>query len=214
MEKMVLLGCGGHAKSVVDTLLALQEYEPVGFLDKHPGTDFTYRGIRTIGSDGDLQALYASGVRTAFVCAGYMGTGCVRQNLYRMLKEIGYRLPALVDRTAVLAEDAAVGEGTYVGKRAVLGAQAQAGRMCIINTGAILEHDCQVGDHTHMAVGSVLCGGAAAGDASLIGAGAVVLQNVRIGSGCIVGAGAVVRKPVLDGETAVGNPARILRRKG
>ncbi|MFD1029476.1 serine O-acetyltransferase [Paraburkholderia sabiae] len=48
----------------------------------------------------------------------------------------------------------------------------------------------------------------------LIGAGACVLGPVTIGRGARIGANAVVLTDVPENATAVGNPARILRRDG
>ena len=43
-----------------------------------------------------------------------------------------------------------------------------------------------------------------------IGAGAVILPGITIGVKAVIGAGAVVTKDVPDGETWVGNPAKVL----
>lgn len=48
---------------------------------------------------------------------------------------------------------------------------------------------------------------------AVIGAGAKILARVVIGEKSTVGMGAVVLHDVPDGETAVGNPARILTRR-
>lgn len=50
------------------------------------------------------------------------------------------------------------------------------------------------------------------GDNAWIGGGAIILGGVKIGAGAIVGAGAVVTRDVPDNTTAVGNPARVLKR--
>ncbi|MGQ0644876.1 MAG: acyltransferase [Elusimicrobiota bacterium] len=47
-----------------------------------------------------------------------------------------------------------------------------------------------------------------------IGAGAVILDGVRLGRGCVIGAGAVVTRDVPPLSIAVGNPARVVRRRG
>jgi len=44
-----------------------------------------------------------------------------------------------------------------------------------------------------------------------IGAGAVILPGLTVGREAMIGAGAVVTRSVPDGETWVGNPARLLR---
>lgn len=47
-----------------------------------------------------------------------------------------------------------------------------------------------------------------------IGARVVVLDGVHIGEGAIIGAGAVVTKNIPAGHICVGNPIRILRKRG
>lgn len=202
MEDIVLIGFGGHAKSVADTIETQGKYRIVGFTDQDLGK--TYKNYKTIGTDEALADLFRQGVKNAFITIGYMGDSTLRKRLYLKLKEIGYQVPAIIDDTAVLAEDARIGEGTYIGKRAVVNANAVVGDMCIINTGAVVEHDCRIGSFSHVAVGAVVCGMAQIGQEVLIGANATVLQCVKIGKGAKVGAGTVALKDVPSCETVCG----------
>jgi PAS domain S-box-containing protein len=47
-----------------------------------------------------------------------------------------------------------------------------------------------------------------------VGTGAIILSGVQIGKGAVVGAGAVVTKSVPSGAIVVGNPARVVKRRG
>lgn len=194
-EKIILLGCGGHAKSVVDAIESDGKYTIVGFVDKE-SNNFSYRGYSVIGQDDDLEDFFKQGITRVFVCVGYMGKGKTREELFAKLRHIGYEFPVIIDPTATLAADAVVGEGSFIGKNVVINANAEIGSMCIINTAAVVEHDCLIGDFTHIAVGSVLCGGVTVGQSCLIGANATVIQGREIGDNCIIGAGVVVRKNV------------------
>lgn len=207
MDRIILLGSGGHAKSVVDAIEQSGKYEIAGFLERPEKQDFTYKGYQVIGEDDDMEKYLAQGVQYAFIAMGYMGNPTPREKLYRRLKGVGYQIPVIVDPTAVIAGDAVIEEGTFVGKQVVVNASAQVGKVCIINTGAIIEHECNVGPYTHVAVNAVLCGGVTVGRESLIGAGATIIQNVHVGDQAIVGAGSVVIRNVADREKVVGNPA-------
>ena len=211
MDKIILVGAGGHAKSVVDTLDKLGQFEIVGFVDQGEKGKIVYREYKIIGNDEDLAALYQSGIKYAFICVGFMGKSFVRNRLYGELKRIGYKLPVIVDKTAIIAPDVQIGEGTYIGKSAVLNSAAHIGRMCIVNTSAIVEHETIVGDFSHIAVGAVLCGRAEIAENVLVGANSTVIQNIQVGMESIVGAGSVVIKDIPSGCTAVGIPAKILR---
>ncbi len=193
-----MLGIGGHAHSVIDSIEQTGKYRIIGFLDREEMQEESYRDYPVLGMDADMKRFYEEGVRNAFVTVGFMGYGNTREQLYRRLKEVGYRLPNIIDDTAVISGTAELADGIFVGKNAIVNANAKIGKMCIINTGAIIEHDCRVEDFSHVAIGSVLCGAACVGESTLIGANATVIQEREIGSHCIVGAGTVICKDMSD----------------
>lgn len=191
MKEIILVGFGGHAKSVIDSIEKTKRYKIVGYTDIKQGNE--YKGYQYLGNDDVLQLYFDKGVGHAFISVGYMGKGDLRCKLYEKVKGIGYTLPSIIDVSAQLAEDVKIGEGCFVGKRAVINANASIGKMCIINTGAIIEHDCVVDEFSHISVGSILCGNVQVGRAAFVGANATVIQGRIIGDECIVGAGAVIR---------------------
>lgn len=198
MEDIILLGLGGHAHSVVDSIEQAGRYNIIGFLDTEEMQGKHFRDYMVLGTDDALKKFYDSGIRNAFITIGFMGHGNIRNRLYKQLKDAGYTVPAIIDSTAVISESAAFEDGIFVGKNAVINVNARIGKMCIINTGAIVEHDCEIGMFSHIAVGSVLCGGVSVGEQTLIGANATVIQERKIGNCCIIGAGSIVNKDIQD----------------
>lgn len=205
MEKIVIIGAGGHAKTIVDTLERLGCYDIVGFVDKNVSEKPMYKGYKVIGTDDDLQLLYESGIKNAFIAIGFLGDSTLRQKIYDKLLKIGFNIPSVIDPTAIVACDAIIGEGTYVGRGSVVNVSTCVGQNCIINSAAVIEHDCIIGDFTHVAVGAVVCGQVSVGENTLIGANATVIQCKNIGSNCVVGAGTVVRRDVTDKKIVVGD---------
>lgn len=195
MEDIILVGYGGHAKSVADCIRRQSAYSIVGYTD----IECCRSPLKYLGTDETLPEWYRRGVKNAAVCVGYLGRGDLREKLYRRLKQAGFHLPVITDPSAVISDSAQIGEGVFIGKGAVINADAAVGRMAIINTNAVVEHGCRVGDYTHVAVGAVLCGDAEVGDGCLIGANAAVLQTLHIGNHAVVGAGVVVTKNIRDG---------------
>lgn len=204
MEKIVIMGSGGHAKSIVDIIEKDGTYEIVGFIDKDMEEEYSYRGYRIIGTDTDLEKIYINGVHNIAMGIGYLGDSFLRDKLYDKLKDIGYVFPVIVDPSAIVASDVQIDEGTIVAKRVVINAGSKVGKMAIINSGAIVEHECVVGDFSHISVGTILCGNDRVGTHSFVGAGATVIQGVEIGNECIVGAGSVVLKSILDSSKLYG----------
>jgi len=207
MEKrLLLIGGGGHCRSVLDCLLTLDEYGKIGIIDYD---NQSVLGIDVIGTDDMLPRLFEDGWKYAFVTVGSVGNTAARRRLYEMIKRIGFIVPSVVDITAAVARGTQIGEGCFVGKNAVINTGASLGCCSIINTGAIAEHDCKVGDFSHISPGAVLCGQVSVGSDTHIGAGSVVRQQISIGNNVMIGAGSVVLKDIPDGQTAYGNPCKV-----
>lgn len=196
----MILGFGGHAKSVADSILRIGKFNVAGYTDM---VDYGC-GVQYLGTDDKLEDIFEGGVRKAVLGVGFMGNSFVRDSLIKIVKKIGYELPAIIDPTAAIAYDAVIGEGAFVGKNAVVNAGSVVGNCCIVNTGAIIEHDNVIGDCSHIAIGAALCGNVNVGHHSMIGANATVIQGRRIGSNCIVGANSTVIKDVEDGMKVYG----------
>lgn len=190
MEDIILVGYGGHAKSVADCIERMNKYNIIGYTDFEEAKDARYCYL---GTDDALVEMYNRGVKNAVVSVGYLGKGSLRQRLYSMLKSIGFNLPVIADPSSIVASDVICGEGTFIGKGAIVNSEASIGKMCIINTGAIIEHECVLGDFVHVAVGTVLCGQVRIGDAAFVGANATVIQCMRIQDRQIVPAGVTIR---------------------
>ena len=190
MEDIILVGYGGHAKSVADSIEQAGKYRIIGYTDMEcHESRYEY-----LGPDDVLKKYYDEGCKNAFVCVGYLGKGHLRDKLYELLKDIGYELPIIIDSSSIVADDVTIGEGTFVGKRAVINANSNIGKMCIINTAAVIEHDNTIGDFAHISVGTVLCGQVVVDDFAFVGANATVIQGRHIGEGQIIPAGAVIRR--------------------
>lgn len=201
MEKIVVIGKGGHACSLVDILEREKKYEIAGYV-VNDGKENAEEAYPVIGNDENLEQIFQSGIKNAAIGIGYLGKSDLRERLYRKLKQIGFAFPVICDPSAVVSQNACIGEGSFIGKGAIINVNVSIGRMGIINSGAIVEHDCTVGDFSHVSVGSVLCGDVHVGRSSFIGANATVIQGKMIGNNCIVGAGTTIRKPLKDNQVA------------
>lgn len=197
MEKIIILGMGGHAESLVDALERQRKYEIAGYVVNDAAS--AKRGdYPVLGRDDDLEKIFHGGIQNAAIGIGFMGKSDVRERLWATLKQIGFRLPVICDPSAILSRTAQIGEGSFIGKGAIINVNASIGKMCIINTGAIVEHDCQVGDFSHVSVGTVLCGEVTVGRSVMVGANATIVQCISIGDGSTIGAGTTIRRNVKE----------------
>lgn len=214
--KVVVVGAGGHARSVIDAIATGGELEAVACTDPRPEVRGTLLdGVPVVGDDSELPALLASGVQGACLGIGGVGDNGLRARLFAQLEALGFALPSVVHARAWVAAAAAdLGRGTVVMAGATVGPGAAVGADVIVNTGAVVEHDCRLANHVHVASGAVLSGGVTVGEGAHVGAGAVVLQGVTIGARAVVGAGAAVIRDVAADTVVAGCPAAELHFDG
>lgn len=207
-EGILLIGGGGHAKSIIDSLRTNKEMQIVGILDRKEKIGEVINGIKIIGTDQDLTDYYHQGIKYAFISIGSIGVPKQRKKVYEQIKKIGYSCPNIIDHTAILSSKVRLGEGNYIGKGAIINAEAVVGSHCIINTGCIVEHDCRIENFVHLATGSILCGGVQIGEGAHVGAHSTIIQYKKIGSNSLIGAGSVVVSDINEHTKAYGNPCR------
>lgn len=207
MEKIILVGGGGHCKSIIDSINDLKQFEIVGIVDKRY-KECLGLGINIIGSDEDLNSLYKSGIKNAFIGVGSIGNPNIRIKLYNLLKNLGYGFPTIIDKTAIVSSSAIIEDGVFVGKGAIINVNAVIEKQCIINSGVIVEHDCKINEFVHLAPGVTLSGGIYIGKRTHIGTNSTIIQNINVGNDVIVGAGSVIVQDIKDGTTVYGNPGR------
>ena len=203
MERIIVLGRGGHSRSVVDVIERQNVYEIAGYIVNEETCVAENADYPIVGKDNDLQSIWKGGIGNVTVGIGFMGKSSLRRKLYQQLKRIGYVLPIICDPSAIVSSKVQIGEGTFIGKGAIINAGVKIGKMCIINSGAIIEHDCRIDDFSHVSVGTVLCGEVKVGKETFIGANATIIQGRTIGDTCVVGSGAVVRKDIFHGEICI-----------
>lgn len=212
-KKILLVGGGGHCKSVLDTLLNKDQYSEIGLIDKKDNIGKKVLTVPIIGCDEDLPRLYQEGYTEAFVTIGSIGDPKFRVKLFNIIEKIGFVIPNIIDTTANVSHYAKLDKGIFVGKNAVINANSFIHKGAIINTSTIIEHDCIIEDFAHIAPGAVLCGGVRVKKNTHIGAKSVVRQQITIGSNTMVGIGSTILNDIRDDIVAYGNPCREVQQK-
>ena len=155
MKDLILVGGGGHCKSVIDVAESAG-YNIWGIIDMPEDVGNRIFGYKVIGTDDDIP-FYAD--KAEFVITvGFIKNPAVRIRIYDKIKEAGGKLATLIASTAYVSKYANVGEGTVVMHHAMVNAGAQLGTNCIINTFCNIEHDAVIGNQCHISTGTMVNG--------------------------------------------------------
>lgn len=205
MEKLILIGAGGYAKSILDSI-DYYNYQVVGFIDEL-SADKEHLGYPILGKSlHDLDNIH----RYFYFIS--IGNNEKRSIWYNRLIKYHLRLINVVDRSAIISPRAEIGNGCFIGKLAIVNSKALIGNDCIINTRALVEHGCTVNDHVNLSTNSVINGDVVVGNGSFIGSCSVTIGQLHIGQWSTIGAGSVVIHDVGNGITVAGVPAKIIKK--
>lgn len=199
---LLILGFGGHARSVADVALAAGIPELL-FVDANARDGESFLGHGVVRE-------HAGRLPEEWACIPAAGNNECRQRQFEEAHERGWPLATLVAPSASIGAGAIVGEGSFVAQHAHIGPMARIGKGAIINTGAAVEHECVVGEFVHVSVKATLAGRSRLGDFVFLGAGGTVIDSVEVGSRITIGAGGVVVDSIKSPGTYVGVPARRL----
>lgn len=189
-DGLVLVGGGGHCRSVIDMLERAQA--PIaGIVHGLQCTAQPVLGYPVLGDDTVLPQLRRD-FSQALVTVGQLKSAALRKKLYASLVSLNFQLPVCISPLAYVSSYARLGQGTVVLHHALVNAAAQVGNNCIINSKALIEHDCTIADHCHIAVGAILCGNVRVCEGAFIGAGVVVREGVSIGEHAVIACGTTV----------------------
>jgi sugar O-acyltransferase (sialic acid O-acetyltransferase NeuD family) len=191
MDSVVLIGAGGHCKSVIDVIEATGRYEIVGLIEADDGRSNEVLGYPILGSDRDLPRLIDD-YETFLIAIGQITSPRLRIETFDGLLRLGAKFPTVFSPRAYVSKHASIGIGTVVMHGAVVNSSVQVGNNCIVNSMSLIEHDAIVEDHCHVSTGARVNGGAFIGAGSFIGSGAILKHGVSIGARSIVGAGSLI----------------------
>lgn len=204
---VIVVGAGGHAVVVADTLLATGQ-AVLGFVDASAAKAGTHLlGLPVLGDEDALREYTPQSVALANGIGGTGREAGLRARVQVRLEAAGWRFVTVRHPSAIVSAHAEVGEGAQLLAGSVVQPCACIGRGAIVNTRAVVEHDARVGAFAHVAPGAVLCGNVVLGDGAHVGAGATVRHGVVLGDGVVVGIGAAVVADHAAG-VLVGVPAR------
>jgi sugar O-acyltransferase (sialic acid O-acetyltransferase NeuD family) len=192
MKEIILIGGGGHCKSVIDVIEQERKFQIVGIIDKPELLGTNVLGYLVIGNDSDLDNL-AKEYKYAIVTAGQIKSPNLRIKLFDLVLSAGFILPSIISPRAYVSKHSKIGKGTVVMHDVLINVNTTIGENCIINSKALIEHDCVVSSHCHISTQAIINGSVSVGERSFVGSHSTTRQGITIEKDSFIKAGSVVK---------------------
>ncbi|MBO8232401.1 pilus assembly protein [Prochlorococcus marinus str. MU1402] len=210
MKKIIIIGAGGHSNVIEDTLIELEIFNEIAYLDDNFNNNtktFFSKTKNILGTtDQIFDKQFRSNFKYAFVA---IGDSERRLKLIDQLENLKYEIPIIIHPTAWVSKSASLGIGSIVLSQSTIQTGVKGGKGLIINNSCSIDHDSFLGHGVHIAPGVNIAGSVHIGDRSWIGIGASVIENITIGSDVKIGANAAVISNIPNSVNAIGVPAKI-----
>jgi sugar O-acyltransferase (sialic acid O-acetyltransferase NeuD family) len=187
-KRLLIIGTGGHGRSVAEAVLLRDDYVLTGFLDDAAEPGQRLWDWPVWGKTAQL-SMCMDRVDAVFVA---IGNNVLRESLHQRVRAQELALATVIHPAASVSPRAEVGQGSAVMAGAVVGSGARLGEGVIVNCGAVVDHDCTVEPFGHLGVNAGMAGGSVLGRRAWMPVGAALAYGVRVAEGRVLQAGEVV----------------------
>lgn len=210
MKELLIFGASGFAKLVRHYAERELGYKVLGFvINESYKTADEFDALPIYSWERGTQSFLHTDVEM-FVAVGYRSMR-LREQAYKAVKEAGYRLPAIVCKSAYVADGAVIGDNCIVMPGAVIEPGVTLGSNNVIWSNATVCHDTRILDHNFIAAHTVFGGFVEIGCRNFFGFSSVVLQGRRIGDDTLIGAKSLINRDTENLSLYFGNPAKRVR---
>lgn len=214
MKKLFIIGAGGFGREVLEYALDIKEassrvdWQIEGFLDDNLTSLHQYSlAFNIVGQIKD----HVVSNENVYICA--IGDVNIRYKICEDFKARGAVFINIIHPSARIGRSCKIGVGNVICPNACLTADVNLGDFVFINCHANCGHDSQISDYCTVSPFCDITGFAQLGKGVFLGSHSSICPSVKIGDFAKVGAGACVIHDITGHCTAVGVPAKIVKKE-
>lgn len=185
------------------------EYNILGFFVDNVEKGRMVNGYPTLGGIEELNSWNKD------ICIAIaIGSPSGRKSVFDKITNPFVSFPVLIHPSVIIQspKSVTIGRGSIICASTILTCNIEVGEFVLLNLMCTVGHDSVLGRFSSYMPSVNISGNVSVGECTYIGTGAKVIDKVEIGSESVVGAGAVVIKSLPSHCTAVGVPARVVKR--
>jgi len=196
-DSLVIIGCGGHARSAADVYLLNNPNSDIIFIDENAKDGEQILGFPVFKN-------YNITSESVFIA---IGDNKKRAELTKKYSN----LCSIISKTAYIGREVKIGNGVLIAHNTHIGVGTKICDNTIINSSASIDHDCVIGANSHIAPNSTICGRVTIGKNVFIGAGSTIIDKLFICDDTIIGAGSIIYQNIDTAGVYVGKEGQKIR---
>lgn len=211
-KKLLIFGIKDFAELAWYYFTHDSEYEVVAFVlsEEYMPENRNFHELPVVAFE-DVEKIYHIEKHDFFVPMSPVKMNTVRENIYKKVKEKGYRVPSYISSQAKICNGFNnIGENCFILEGSVVQPFVKIGDNSII-WNAHLGHHSVIENNVFIAK-SILCGHVTVEDNSFIGAGTTIAENRTIKKGTFVAMNSGVIMNTVEWRAYAGNPAMLQKK--
>ena len=204
MNKILIIGCGGHSK-VVTEIAELLGYENIEYLETNNPFKTSFLG-RKVNSE-------VNNWKDDFFVA--IGDNFKREEIFnKFFRNNNLSNPiSLIHPKSSISKNSIIEKGSLLLPFTVVNPYSIVKSGVILNTNSIVEHDCMIEQFSSLAPGVKLGGKVKIGKRTAVSLGSAIAQGVNIGDDNLIGAQSFVKNDIGNNNVYYGIPAKFVRKR-
>lgn len=207
---LYILGAGGFAREIYSYLsesdFSYNDLKLAGFLDDNKlaleGFNIKHKVV------GDIKSLVLADNDSLILG---VANPVIKELLFNFYHEHAGSIISFIHPTAIIGNNAIIGDGSVFAPYSVATTDVQIGRGCTINVFSTLGHDALLGDFCTLSGHCDVTGNVTLGNKVFMGSHSSVIPSTIIEDNVVIGAGSLVIRKVKENTTVFGNPAKKIK---
>lgn len=204
MQKIIIIGAGGHAAEVDDYINHYNNFQDeknaklniIGFIDDNPDNYKKY----------EFTAPYLGDIKSHnidFKCNYIMAIANIdyRRPIIESFIKLGAKFQTFIHPSAWVSKSSSIDNGCVIAPNVNIGPNVKIGKFNMINSRASIGHDTIIGNFNFITPNVCFSGFTEIANENMFGINSATIPNIKVGSNNKIAAGMILDKNVKDNTT-------------
>ena len=215
MKKIIIFGCGGHAKIVLDCIKLGKNYTPIGFIDNQNYNLKLSKRIKYLGTIKNFNKIIKGHDLKQLFGVVAIGSNFMRRKIVNEVNKLNkkFKWTNVIHPSIVISNSAKIGLGNMILAGSIICSDTVIKDHVSINTGTYIDHDNIFSDFSSTGPAVATGGNVNLGKLSFLGIGTTVRHNITIGENTVVGGQSFVCDNCESNSLYYGVPAKKIKKR-